>query len=124
MNRYWPAVPETLYHYSCLEHGHPAIFGSGRLKTGRDGLVWLTDLPEPNRGALGLTRVSLECDRGAVRYRVDDTSTAVSWMEFRQNVPGDLRDLLETFPDAMPRHWFVTWQDVAAVYDPIQRGTP
>lgn len=112
-------VPAVLWHYTCPDHGHPAIYGSGKLKPGADGVVWLTDMEFPDRAALGLTRVSLNCDRGARRYRVDETKRVVPWMLFRQQVDTHVRDLLETFPGVMPRHWFVSWSELAAEYDPV-----
>ena len=114
-----PAVPVTLYHYTCLDHGHPGIYGSGFVRPGRDGLVWLTDLDAPVRDAIGLTRVSLNCDRGAARYRVENDGSVVSWIEFRKQVAPEIRDELEMFFGAMPMHWFVAWHPLDAVYDPI-----
>lgn len=120
MNSLIPVVPPVLYHYTCTDHGHPGIYGSGEVRPGMDGVVWLTDLEVPVRDAIGLTRVSTKCDRGAVRYRVDTADRrVVSWMEFRRGVTRDIIDDLETFPGAMSRHWFVALEAMPATYDPV-----
>jgi hypothetical protein len=115
-----PGVPPTLYHYTCPDHGHPAIYGSGKLKPGTDGLVWLTDLELVDRAALGLVRVSTTCDRGAIRYAVEDTSGCVPWLAFRKGLEFKTYNALESQPGVMPRHWFVTWAPIKARYAPMK----
>lgn len=112
-------LPSTLYHYTCLDHGGAKIGNPGVLKPGQDGVVWLTDLDVPIISALGMTPVMAKCDRSELRYRVDDTSEVFPWMVFRRTVSFELRTLLEGFPGAMPRHWFVSLDPVAAVLDPL-----
>ena len=126
MNKLIPAVPDTLWHFTCENHGHPGIYGSGQVNPGTDGVAWLTDLEFPHRDALGLVRVSLKCDRGAVRYRVDVTDemreVIVSWLRFRQELPAEAIYPLENFPGVMPRHWFVAVSPVKAIYDPVMKA--
>jgi hypothetical protein len=120
-----PEVPKALYHYTCLDHGHPGIYGSGLIKPGNDTLVWLTDLDLPMRDAVGLTRVSTGCDRGAARYRVETAGLPiVPWLEFRKGVPWHLIEFLESFPGVMPRHWFVSARPTPATYDPQSPDLP
>lgn len=123
MNSLIPSVPDVLYHLTCAEHGHPGILGTGVLRPGSDGLVWMTDLDTPIRDALGLVRPGVTCDKGAVRYRVDDTTHAVPWLAFRKDLPREVVALLEAVPGAMPRHWFVSWVPMEAKYDPVQSRT-
>ena len=61
----------TLYHYTC-DHARQLIGMRGKLKPHQHPLlskwrplVWLTDLEEPDAGALGLTSLMLDCDRTA-----------------------------------------------------------
>ena len=64
----------TLYHYTC-DHGRQLIGMRGKLKPNRHPwltrpLLWLTDLDHANIQALGLTSLTLDCDRTAWRYRI------------------------------------------------------
>ena len=70
----------TLYYYTC-DHGRQLIGMRGKLKPHQHPLlsewrplVWLTDLKEPDAGALGLTSLMLDCDRTAWRYRIRDSA--------------------------------------------------
>lgn len=127
MNSLIPAVPPVLYHLTCVEHGHPGILGSGMVKPGPSGIAWFTDLSEGNRIATGVARFSEHCDKGAIRYRIDDTAGIVPYLAFRQSVraedrfsPGLAKLLdLENFPGVLPRHWFVSWAETPATYDPF-----
>lgn len=126
MNSLIPPVPAVLWHYTDEKFGHPGILGTGVIQPGLDGLVWMTDLAEPNREAIGLTRVSVMVglDRGARRYRVNEVQTSVPWLQFRSLLDrgdwADQIDELEGYPGSLPRHWFVSWKPVPAVYDPIK----
>jgi len=121
VNKLIPAVPDVLWHYTCIDHGHPGIYGSGEVRPNQSGIAWFTDLERPWPDALGLTRVSLRCNRSGIRYRIDDTSDVISWLSFRrqEDLSIPLIQELEAFPGALPRHWFVSVVPVGAVYDPL-----
>lgn len=122
-----------LYHYTC-SHGRVEMGSVARLLPIADradvsslGLnawpahfVWLTDRPEPDEDALGLTRNFIACDRTAHRYRVTDDSTAVRWLDFIAHEPGyaSVASLLES-PGADPSAWWVSRDPVPVVYDPL-----
>jgi hypothetical protein len=114
----------TLYHYTC-RHSHGEITDSlrpfGAYVPG--GLVWLTDLDVPMRDALGLTSVTLSCDRTAYRYRVTDEASCVRWVDYRSKVDRVIVRGLEEAHGAMPMHWWVSEQRVPVAFDPIG-GTP
>ena len=107
------AKPSHLYHFTCHDHGEPGIDAAGLIIPSRHPLlpahvapvVWLTDLFTP-APALGLTSVSLDCDRSEVRYTVTGDS-AEPWLDFaeRVGVPKRVRDALARSGD--PRHWWV-----------------
>jgi hypothetical protein len=115
------AVPDTLWHYTCSDHGGALIGTEGTLRPGHDGVVWLTDLDEPHISALGMLPVMAKCNRAELRYRVTDVTDVVPWMEFRREIDGYVRYLLERDPAVMPRHWFVALRPVAATLDPMGR---
>lgn len=72
------------------------------------GVLWLTDLDVPVRGALGLTSNLLACDRTECRYVVDDPDdTVLAWTELRRSAPRDWVEALEAAPGVMPRHWWL-----------------
>lgn len=114
----------ALWHYTC-DHGHAQITNTlvpgavlvGRRLKGPGDLIWLTDLPHPNRDALGLTSHILSCDRITHRYRLTDGADVVQWMNVRRAYPWAAE--LESAPGARPRHWFVSGVPVPVVYDPI-----
>lgn len=102
----------ALHHYTCADHGGPGIASSREIWPNRHPylrtpLVWLTDLAEPDRWALGLTSAYLSCDRTAVRVSVALRSEIVPWhwWAHRERVPRVIRELLED--GAMPAHWWV-----------------
>lgn len=109
-----------LYHYTCRDRA-TRIDRDGHLRPNPQlvipaDLVWLTDLSEPYREALGLTSGLAACDRCEVRYEVD-TDTAQPWIEWaRRHLPGHdnwtrVRVLNNTF-GALPRHWFVSTEAI------------
>ena len=113
-----PAVPATLYHYTCHEHGEPGITQDQKLLPhhqfllGRH-LVWLTDMDVPHAWALGLTNHLLCCDRTQVRVTVHplsgkDASGIHPWWYYRRTIPPVLRETVEQ--TGMPMHWWVTEQ--------------
>lgn len=117
----------SLYHYTCVDHGRAGIGDEGLIVpaahlTDRDlpwmsHLVWLTDLPVPQREALGLTSRFARCDRTAHRYRVTG-GDVVAWWRFARAIPREVREQLEGAEGARPVHWFVSAEPVPAVYDP------
>ena len=111
----------ALYHYTC-DHSHGLILAEGVLRP-RPGylprpLVWLTDLPTPNRDGLGLTSHTITCDRTAYRYRVTDDSRVLPWLEVRRDFPRVLVNDLESVPGVRLRHWFISEDPVPVVFDP------
>ena len=114
-----------LFHYTC-DHGAEGIRRSGVLRPNPQALlprplVWLTDLAEPHRDALGLTSLILSCDRTAHRFRVD-TTAAMWWPHYARTVPPWAREALDGEPGAMPAHWWVV--DVPVPIDPDHPAPP
>jgi hypothetical protein len=109
----------VLWHYTCRDHGGAKIGESGVLRLGVLGVLWLTDLEVPVIQALGLDNQIATCDRTELRYRVDDTSRVIPWMEFRRGVHPDMLNALENVRSVMPRHWFVSLDPLSAVLDPL-----
>lgn len=123
----------TLYHYTC-SHSYGELVRGGTLLPTADradvtGLginawptffVWLTDRPEPDADALGLTRNYIECDRTAHRFRVTDASHVVPWLRLLEAEPGyaSVASLLDS-PGADPSAWWVSRKPVPVVHDPI-----
>lgn len=118
-----------LWHYTC-DHGRAGIGLEGLLVpaaqlaevtvpwTGR--FVWLTDMPSPMRGPLGLTSWVARCDRTTHRYRVTDASTALRWSDMLRGLPRREREIaraLEEVPEARPMHWWVSREPVPVVLD-------
>ncbi|MFE0021939.1 hypothetical protein [Amycolatopsis sp. NPDC059021] len=104
--------PRAFYHFTCL-HRARSIERSRELRPNRHPLlghrlVWLTDLPEPDRWGLGLTSAWLTCDRTAVRVSVQPNEGIVRWPAWAlwHKVPHALVDLLEE--GARPEHWWVS----------------
>lgn len=132
-----------LWHYTC-EHSHLLLGRTGVLLPGcmltgatdvradrvlpfQTSLVWLTDLALPNRDALGLSMLYLTCDRTAHRYRVEDVTDVVAWVDVRRSMVlrgmTDAVESLEDVPGVQPRHWFVSTQPVPVAYDPVRVTT-
>lgn len=115
----------NLFHYSC-DHGYEAITQEQNwlLVPGPDmigfgaRLVWLTDLPEPDVRGLGLTSITLSCDRTKWRFSVwDGFYFAEKWTTWahRRRLSLAQRNLLEAAEGARPVHWWVTEQPVPVV---------
>ncbi|WP_027944055.1 hypothetical protein [Amycolatopsis taiwanensis] len=104
-------MPSAFYHFTC-NHGARGIHGSGELWPNRHpllgaSLIWLTDIPVPDRWGLGLTSNWISCDRTAVRVSVQPVGGIVCWRAWAlwHQVP---RALIETLEDgARPDHWWV-----------------
>ena len=122
-----------LWHYTC-DHSQAELGDTGTLLPTADRadvsslgisawpsfFVWVTDLAEPDRHALGLTQNYIRCDRTAHRYRVTDDTGIVSWQHILDTDPGyaSVAQLLES-PGADPSHWFVSKVGVPVEYDPL-----
>lgn len=115
--RRWPRRIELvadvkLYHYTCL-HAATLIRASRWLQPNPQvqlpdspALVWLTDLDRPDIPALGLTSLTLQCDR--TEYQVTTvTMDAVHWPVYAKHLPGKVRAIIEASPGALPMHWWV-----------------
>ncbi|MBB5154994.1 hypothetical protein [Saccharopolyspora phatthalungensis] len=104
-------MPTALYHFTC-RHGARAIQRSKQLRPNHHpllgtALVWLTDLPDPDRWGLGLTSNWITCDRTAMRVCVPVTAGIVRWRAWAlwHQVPRVLAEALED--DGRPDHWWV-----------------
>lgn len=125
--------PERLFHYTC-EHAAIKIRGDDSIRPAglllekltyamlpeseRDiakqisNLAWFTDLEPPaNRDALGLTMLSLNCDRTAFCFEVIPDWTVISWWP-RVRRKYQIVWAVETAGGSMPAHWFVSEQPV------------
>jgi hypothetical protein len=116
----------ALWHYTC-EHGRARLGERGRLRPwvqpllGYVELVWATTMATPDAEALGLTAVSLSCDRTAHRYHVLQPELFTPWATWW---PGrvDPRVVSElSYPPKRPAAWWLATEHVAAEYAPIER---
>lgn len=101
-----------LYHYTC-DHGRKGIGLTGWLNPveGLAGpLVWLTDMDQPDRLALGLTSHLLACDRLDYRYQVRAEMEVEHWPTslVRARAPELAVMMLESVAGVDPSRWFVT----------------
>lgn len=118
-----PATPTRLWHFTC-SHSVASIERMGSLRPHfhpllDTRLVWLTDLEQPFREALGLTSHTLMCDRAEHRFEALDTSTAVWWPSYARAHQIDRATCrsLEMADGAMPAHWWVSAKPV-----PVRRA--
>jgi hypothetical protein len=85
------------------------------------GVVWLTDMTEPDRATLGLTSTFIACDRTEVRYRVR-APEAESWTTWALRHDAALAYLeLLTAGGGDPDRWYVS---TAPVFVLARRFTP
>lgn len=111
-----------LFHYTCA-HRFPQIRRAGKLipnpqpMLGGRALIWLTDLEWPARAALGLTSVTLKCDRTEYRIRLEDPADVTPWVDVRRHLPFWGVYALEHGDGVLPRHWWVSEvpQEIAEV---------
>jgi hypothetical protein len=115
-----PAAPPRLWHFTC-SHSVASIELLGSLRPHPHplldvSLVWLTDLDQPFREALGLTSHTLMCDRTEHRFEVLDTATAVWWPSYARATKVDRQTCraLEMADGVMPAHWWVSAAPVPA----------
>lgn len=108
----------ALWHYTCRHRA--ALIGRRGVLTphpqavlGGVAVVWLTDLDEPDREALGLTSTTLRCDRTEVRYRVLAADAMMPWRDWAESAHVDRTTVSELTFGRRPRHWFVATEPVA-----------
>ena len=112
-------MTSPLYHYTC-DHGFVGISKTGTVNLGDDGLVWFTDLSQPHSKVLGLdSGLDFLCSRTAYRFRADDHSTIVSWLEYQKRLPEELVWGYEMRDKAQPERWYVSDVPVKAVLAPM-----
>lgn len=115
----------TLWHFTC-SHAARAIGRRGVLRPhpqpalGGIELTWATDLHTPDRDGLGLTSLTLRCDRTGHRYRITEPHYFEPWLlsGARAELLVDRRAWrqvarLET--DRRPDRWWVTTVPARAV---------
>lgn len=122
----------NMYHYTCdcalekIEADNWLL--KPNLLTAKFGLpvvVWLTDMEQPDKQALGLTSRTLPCDRTQHRLAIPDTSSVVPWSQWcrANNFTRAQRDVLEvsnrfgSASQAQPRRWFVSSKPIWATLD-------
>lgn len=126
----------TFWHYTC-DHGRKLIGDEGMLLSpgmqnpdlwfmegNRDltivwGLVWATDLPEPDIAALGLTRHTITCERWSHRYRITDDASLIRYADMAHMLSWHHQQDL-TREGGQPDHWWVSFTRVPVVYDPVE----
>jgi hypothetical protein len=113
----------VLYHYTCSHHAdairesgliYPGVRLHGR-DVGGARFAWFTDLAPPvPREAVGLTSVTLACDRTECAFMVHRQSPGIErWIDVRRS-HRDLWDL-ELADGVTPMHWFVSQTAVATM---------
>jgi hypothetical protein len=140
-------LPPRLYHFTC-KHAFQSIILDGQLVapaslngslgTARmldEGaprwlteVVWLTDLDQPYRELLGLTRRFNRCDRTRHRFTAEHLGELAGlqhWPTFRRTLTGDdlrFAYMLEANPSGVrPAHWWVAPGPVPIDPDSHQR---
>lgn len=121
----------SLYHYTC-SHGIAGIGAFGKLlprtcpwMPDAPAVVWLTDMVEPDRDAIGLTSTILTCDRLEGRYVVSRNAPGVfDWASFAAAHVGDTaaRRTAERYAD--PSRWWVSTTPISARRDLSYRRPP
>jgi hypothetical protein len=79
--------------------------------------AWFTDMPTPNRDALGLTSTILDCDRTAYRFRAELGGDLMRWTSVRRGYPGWAYELENAY-GARPMHWYVSRDPVPVIEAP------
>lgn len=105
----------------------PLLLPGAQLLNSFDGLtpterflsryIWLTDLEVPDKAALALELVTLNCNRTNFRYRVD--GEAVHWAAIRPLLRAECgQDELDLLEDGRsPMHWWGAELPIPAVFD-------
>lgn len=112
----------TLWHFTCA-HGAARIGPRGTLHPvphpmldPLGPIVWFTTDPDPARADVGLTSVTLPCDRLQYRYRVDRPRAAVRWVDVRHRCDPEAVATLEA--TGRPGSWWLTTVPTVAVIAP------
>lgn len=108
----------TFHHYTC-RHGAVGIRGTGWVRPNahpllRHELIWLTDMAQPQRAALGLTSHTLDCDRTSYRVTVQ-TNDAVWWPIWARRLDLEVRLKFDRSFGALPARWWVYQGQLRAV---------
>lgn len=107
-----------LYHYTC-HHRHLELQASPLLRGGPGRLAWATDLDWPHREALGIASpCPLGEDRAEYRYRVTGQHHFVRWVHVRHHVPEEFVERIESEPEILIAHWWVSGLPESVVLDP------
>lgn len=100
-----------LYHFTC-EHALRRIGDDNGLIVPHyqpfldTGVVWMTHDPHATRDALGLSSVTLGCDRMFARFEIPDPEDAVPWNAIRHHYK--YGHLLEAVKGTRPDLWWVS----------------
>lgn len=110
--------PTVLYHWTC-SHGAEAIRRDGAVKP-HLGLSWWSDLNQrgrKTRAALGLTSLTLKCDRMEYRCIASDVGLLTPWDVFANTANPAFVEGLEMADGSKPEHWWVAseWVPVRSV---------
>lgn len=122
----------VLWHFTC-HHGATAIGPSGYVLPASQHspaamagmpedwrwmaeLAWFTDLSVPDVMALGLTRRIVRCDRTRFRYRVQDNSLCVPWLDVLPTLPRRATELSRDY--GLPGRWWVSREPVPVILRP------
>lgn len=97
-----PGLDWSAYDMRCAEWCEPA---SGLADA--PAVVWLTDMAEPDRDALGLTSHMLSCDRTEFRYTVR-AAGALAWLDFAREHGANPEWLSILHEGRAPERWFVS----------------
>lgn len=118
----------VLYHY-CCDHSEPGIRRDGVIRPGMPwyrydarlaandepmsglwrapAVCWLTDMPEPDATALGLTSYSIPCDRTEFRFTVARGTDVMPWLQFATTHGANPGWLAVLHVGRQPDRWFV-----------------
>jgi len=106
-----------LYHFTC-DHGRAGIGKRGTIKPvallspnarrSIDNWVWMTSDPNADRDALGLTSVTLPCDRMEFMYEVRRPLDAVPWLESKARADMSPVEVGMLESHGRPECWYVS----------------
>jgi hypothetical protein len=125
----------ALYHFTC-DHGRAALGDAGEVMplslfdpeaaqrapewASWVRLAWFTDQPQASDPqALGLTSLTVRCDRTRYRYRVLDPEPLLPWLKVWRNYGPKVR-LLHLAEGVRPGTWWVSEAPVPVVYAPAR----
>lgn len=97
-----PGLDWSAYDAQCADWGEP-VSGLALARA----VVWLTDMAEPDRDALGLTSHILSCDRTEFRYTVR-AAGALPWLDFAGEHGANPEWLSMLHEGRAPERWFVS----------------